>query len=67
MDVSLGIFSKIFRTAMYKEQSHFHAVGTLKEINGLLKDLTRSALKQQLKDVDLFKSVLSFERVMKGL
>ena len=52
---------------MYKEQSHFHAVGTLKEINGLLKDLTRSALKQQLKDVDLFKSVLSFERVMKGL
>ena len=40
---------------------------TLKEINGLLKDLTRSALKQQLKDVDLFKSVLSFERVMKGL
>ena len=52
---------------MYKEQSHFHAVGFFKEINGLLKDLTRSALKQQLKDVDLFKSVLSFERVMKGL
>ena len=33
-----------FQNSYVKEQSHFHAVGTLEETNGLLKDSIRSAL-----------------------
>ena len=40
---------------------------TPEEIDGLLIDLIRSALKQQLKDVDLLKYVWCFEWVLKGL
>ena len=38
-DVFLGIFLKIFRTAMLKSKLHFHAVGTVEETDGLLEDL----------------------------
>ena len=40
---------------------------TLEEIDGLLIHLIRSALKEQLKDVDLLKYVWRFEWVLKGL
>ena len=37
-------FSKNSQNCYVKEQSHFHAVGTLRETDGLLKDSIRSAL-----------------------
>ena len=38
-------FPQNFQNSYVKEQLHVHAVGTLEETDGLLKDLIRSALK----------------------
>ena len=37
-------FPKTFQNSCVKEQLYVHAVGTLQETDGLLKDLIRSAL-----------------------
>ena len=37
-------FLENFQNSYVKEQSYFHAVGTPKEMDGLIKDLMRSAL-----------------------
>ena len=38
-------FPETFQNSYVKEQFYVHAVGTLEETDGLLKDLMRSALK----------------------
>ena len=40
---SIWNFLENFQNSFVKEQSHFHAVGTFEETDGLLKDLIRSA------------------------
>ena len=37
-------FLENFKTGYVKEQLYFHAVGPLKEVDGLLKELMRGAL-----------------------
>ena len=56
-------FLENFQNSFVKEQSHFHAVGALKEMDGLLKDLIRSAL-----SLECFKfscQVKSFELLLR--
>ena len=53
-DVFLGI-SENFQNSNKKEQSYFHAVGTVEETDGLLKDLIRSALSSVIHNIYKFK------------
>ena len=54
-DAFLGISQKI--SEQLSKSNHFHAVGTLKEMNGLLKDLIRSALSLVIHNICKFKAL----------
>ena len=54
-------FPKNFQNSYVKKQSNFHAVGTLKETNGLLKDLI-SALSLVIHNICKFKTFQLFLR-----
>ena len=49
-------FPENFQHSYVKEQLHFHAVGTLEEKDGLLKDLIRSACSLVLHKICKFKT-----------
>ena len=44
-------FSENFQNSFGKEQSYFHAVDTVKESDGLLKDSIRSALSSEIHNI----------------
>ena len=48
-------FLENFQNRYVKEQSHFHAVRALKEMDALLKDLIRSALSLEIRNSCKFK------------
>ena len=49
-------FSKTFKNSYVKEQSYLQAVGALKETDGLLKELIRSALNLVINYICKFKT-----------
>ena len=55
MDVFLE-FLEHFQNSYIKEQSYFHAVGTLNKMDGLFRDLIRSALSLVIHNICIFKT-----------
>ena len=55
-------FPETFQNSYVKEQFYVHAVGTLEETDGLLKDLMRSALSLVINDICKYKTFLLLSR-----
>ena len=57
-------FFENFQNSYVKGQSCFHAVGTLEETDGLLKDLIKSALSLVINNICKFKTFWFFQRCL---